>query len=1317
MSSDTPKRPETGTGIDGGIRFGKDKAPRIPTESFTSRLGEALRPKDFDDAPGSEIIAAAGILPGQIRSLNPAYRALGIKVSEDVSLDEIKVLVESFGGQIAKTPYSEPDELRILAVMPDEVSAKKLAATITLRHPEALVGIQGDTTGLSAGIVKGSTVFIGDGVDSALQMPGFADDTKNLVETDAVMPKCEDDGVKNKVLESIRHIPSTLTTVCAVAEIRIPDYLNSVANERGAVLNDIFAIVDPKFDEYEWIGNTIRVVSTREGAAGALAVRLQRVLDKYKDAKIQVIIEEGNLEVVNLGEEGGHPRSLRSAAFGVRDTQIPSDGECGRGVFVGDAELARLMTPRGGVKIEEFSRHGNVIRLDKFNARTTEIYTGGPRKMIGRDKEWGDFLHTATQVYSGKQYRVMALDGEPGSGKSRFMKECMNFFGKKTDNVICAKANEDEDTKSFNYIKRLISEMLRKSKISNAAEIYRVLQAFASGEEAEDLSIQGHVQRMHQDYEMLSSTICSFVQQSPKFLACFIDDWQWCDHESAIIVAAMIRTLDLNDRVFLQLSARGDYRTMPVVIKKALEGTIPVVIRKALEEKEARTISMKSLDFESDNCKLLREYVLHSLPLEKVDQQTLPRTFLKNLAKTSGGNPFAVTQILHDLQKEGLMYVDDVGNVVVREAEINFQNYAGEALYENRLQRLSEPEKDVFKALVLFDGKVGMKLFGELFPELVPHAHALEVHGLVSTKPHLRSDHDLLEQAAKKKFRRDPKLSWSVYGKVITLIQSPEFQGQVDYEVLFGLLKPVLENPEAIDSRLHDSMYNDAIMCGLGATSSMTRQYRTKDAASMLGNMSSLIGAKRMHAGQLFQCREQQAKLALSLERDKDARTYLEDARRLAQSIGRLPSDAALDLDLRMMECEACHMARNGEALDAATERLQTLYMAISTSPPQGREAQVKALKYEIALNEAKAKLHAGDIGNAYSKCNELMTDVVTMSEGGVISLSPEFTRVVIEIKRFYANVIQVVEERERMKLDEDTVLSQSIPADKDADGRRQTLGRAVERQAQVVENYEDKSLIKNPKDMISASATLAKLAVYAGMKKVRIKGNELGPGRLIELAIQEATNYGEIGMIAYLQKIMGGMHLRHPDSHKSQMRVEKALECYKLGMQEMMQTESRENHKYYANNACDAARAVTIWVDNFGKDDPKEAKAKIQEGWKYITQAYNFYSQSPRTVAESILPTLGNLVVLGESYGVDTPLPDVPPITSDMVEMSYGIYSEKRILARNAENCVKREVDKKLTGIEKLQNLFPSSTGQPGTASKDVPEALRNLEIDGLDE
>jgi Cdc6-like AAA superfamily ATPase len=157
-----------------------------------------------------------------------------------------------------------------------------------------------------------------------------------------------------------------------------------------------------------------------------------------------------------------------------------------------------------------------------------------PLPMVGRKKEWERLLGCWRRVTEGKPH-VALIMGEPGVGKSRLAEElfesCSHHPGWA---VVRARCYFAQGQLAFGSVAEwLRAEPMRLARMQlpkpQLAELSRVLPEILV--ENQDITspqpLTESWQRLHL-YESLNAVF----RKAPKPLLLYIDDLQWCDHDS-----------------------------------------------------------------------------------------------------------------------------------------------------------------------------------------------------------------------------------------------------------------------------------------------------------------------------------------------------------------------------------------------------------------------------------------------------------------------------------------------------------------------------------------------------------------------------------------------------------------------------------------------------------------------------------------------------------------------------------------------------------------------------------------------------------------
>lgn len=1247
---------------------GVSGAMRAREDTIAARLLETVRPARLSHIPGARILALLQVDRVNMWPISRKWRVIHVSFP-DADTEKLKNMiriVKSANGEIISLPFQDPDQTELLAVFPNKHRAEKALYVMHGKYGDELgMGMQGDG-GVYCGIVEGAPCFIDKGIDEALadsaepHMP-MVDREDRTFEADV-----SEDNIKGAVLQ----IPSDITKIGAVMEIRIPNYFSELDREqKSRLLFALFSIIDRKTDVLEWIGSTMRIVSTRERAAAMLVIQVKAVLEKFPEANFQVAVSEGAFEVLGLGEDDGPPRTLRGEMFReVRELGIP-EGE--RGIFATQGELGRLSTPRG-LKINETARtEYGTVKLVDVEDRTTEIRTGGPKYMVGRFEEIKSFIEKAGRVGRRGGVSITVLDGEPGIGKSRFMEESEKILRNRsiTDKIVCSKANEYEREKPHTFARRVVEGMVSAYSGLSDSENYRILECFAGGERGDD-ELAEKVGILHDHPEELVRRMRELVQSSREVFALFLDDLQWCDAQSAVVIAAFINALENDDKMILELSARNDYQEMPLEIKRALDA------------KGADAIHLKALPFISDSepTDLLRQYILESPQFCAATDRTLPESFLVNVGTRCGGNPYALTRMLYDLEEDGKIYIDDGGRIIVRESDIDYDDYEAAALYANRVSRLDRDEQTVCKALILFGGNVSMNVFRRIFPELVQYAHKLEEHGLICTEPCLRFQHDLIRKAAEDKFEMDPKLAWEVYVKLHPLSENQEFAGEITHAMQFRLVRQSMMDIGGM------AIHEAALDNGKGAVFELEAEHRMTEALETIRFLQERIAD--IPAALRFHFEERMSHILLRLGNARECIEHIRAARNIAEADPEAAEEWEKLLDLRILECDARYLQNLNEwrkyiaemrtAIDDLAGEVGNAHRRQGLNPLD--HSKITKGEYLVRLNEARHAYCAGAMRDALHLCSMLVADLEGLR--GVAAgreLPIEYEKVLIEAKRFYIALIMQREEWMMSRYDEDMRFSQV-----GASERQEDLERAYDAQRSVYDIYtKSPHKMRHPKDLVTTLLAAAKLEVFMG----RSKDDAM---EVLHEAARRAGGFQEVRLLTSIHQMRGDLCMSYPDIRTNMSRTDGAIRWYKTGMSEMRQLgKEGENDQYYAFNACNCGRAIAIQVEAFGGKD-NAAKSKIREGLGYAFEPLGIIGDQ-NAIGQYIFPTIGKLLELADRTGIQDGITIPESITKASVENAITLLESKLAeAARNgAEECVLSELNWKLSGLWTLSGRF----------------------------
>jgi hypothetical protein len=1173
------------------------------------RLGESMRPRRVEDVPGAEVMGGISPEIGRFWPIPPDWRIAHASVpATSAEYEEIKTLIESKGGKIVGLPFSSAGKMDVLAMFPNDRQTKE--ATMLLR------GINGVSAGMQVseeiygGVVEGRIAFVGDGVKDAMsnQMQdqvSEGSDIKDISEdfVAGVDPKA--------LLPKLLDTPESLSRTCAVAEVRFESLKSLPPEESRGLIKEIMSLVDSKLDVFEWYGNTIKIVSTREQAGGYLSVELRKILDKYKNVDFVAAMSQGELNVKGYGEKGRSPRAVQGDVFAEVGKILPATG-AKRGLFVSEAEYARLDGPRG-ISVNLARRHPNgSVELKDIDYQYDEEKIGGPKKMIGRNADMRKFYSARGAVRRGET-KMFTINGGPGIGKSRFAKECRMAMAKETGNIVSTKAYEHDKEAGFVFVKNFIKALLEKNASQEGSEAYELLKIFESGEKTGNDVVDGRVQSLYMDPREVAGLIAKIIKNADDIFFGLFDDLQWCDNRSIPIIAELIKTIGKNDKAILFFSSRSGQDTLPLLIKQALE-----VVGK-------EDVNLNPLQFLSETgepTSEIRDYVLHSLPLTSVDGKTVPTTFLLNLAKSSGGVPFAATYTINDLVRRGVLGVNRNDQVEVR-GDVDFADYTGRNLYENMIQRMTEGEVRVYKALVLFGGEVSLQLFRSVMKNVDRDLVGMERKELITiSKGKVKIAHDLLLETANGKLGQGadmPDIAWDVYGIVRALAESPELRGAIDHTMLYNLISRKLKTVRGEDREMVMAVFQAAIAHGAGAIEELEAIHRSREAYTVISEMINVIGANNMTPNLQYNCLWRLAKIYLKMENKKGLEESLGKIKKLLDDPrANLAGNGTKHIRLYKLMCDAGHLSSKPDDINSAATQLEKQYDTTYAEMVRDRQGErfsqpermeVLAAPLAVKLSQAREEYHRAeqegglaDKIEKYERVMQLCEEVEDyIKREGLQKGSIEYEKLYMEAVRFWGVTAQRAEEARRGFFDGDVVYLQDL-AEEDEEvnelaGRKKealskaTLEKGMQKLQEAVRLMRSgRPLMDHPKQLIGALSALGRMvAFFVG----GVRGMQKGIDHIKE-AKREAGNFGEIGELSRQEQVEGNMIVNWFEMHNGESILNMAIEAFEKGAAEILQTPGGRGEFMRYANLCNAARARTLWVQNFAVPENIQEKVGI---------------------------------------------------------------------------------------------------------------------------
>ncbi|MEO8718903.1 MAG: AAA family ATPase, partial [Burkholderiales bacterium] len=267
---------------------------------------------------------------------------------------------------------------------------------------------------------------------------------------------------------------------------------------------------------------------------------------------------------------------------------------------------------------------------------------------VGRGNEYGQLLGLLAHLTTGAGH-VVLMQGEPGIGKSRLMRELDRYARGRRLATLTANCYEIERAMPYQPVISLVTQALERAAPSvleklppvSRAELAALVPAVAEHVDVPGLSSDFPEARRARLYRAVAQFLGAYAGAGRQ-LVVMVDDLQWADDASAQFL-----------HYFARLAASGPLLAVYAYRDEALE-----------DERLAGLVDS-----------LNREPHARRMPLARLalaDTQALldgtgDATLAARLQRETDGNPFFLTSMLHAL-REGEIAVDQAGALPLPEA-------------------------------------------------------------------------------------------------------------------------------------------------------------------------------------------------------------------------------------------------------------------------------------------------------------------------------------------------------------------------------------------------------------------------------------------------------------------------------------------------------------------------------------------------------------------------------------------------------------------------------------------------------------------------
>lgn len=446
-----------------------------------------------------------------------------------------------------------------------------------------------------------------------------------------------------------------------------------------------------------------------QAVAGRLAAEV-RLRDQV-ELRIRIGVNSG--EVI-VGEIGAGPGTYTAFGHPVGMAQRMEAAADPGGVMC-TASTARLIEhsavlgPVEWVTIKGASEPVPARRLERVESDRT-VMGRDESPLMGRDAD----LTALLDAFNGGQTCIVSVEGEPGLGKSRLIREFASRATATGAEVVITRCHSHTAHVPLHALSRMLRAMLgirgldaQAARAHAATQLEGVVRPDSGDDHILfDLLAIGAPEttaptmkpdaRRHRLIEVMGK-VANTRQARTLFV---VEDMHWIDSASEEILAQFAETLTTSKQM-LVTSFRSEYRG-------------------PLREKSQTAIALAPLD----------GMTAVALAVELIGQDFTVRGAAERIAEPSGGNPFFVEEIVRDLVGRGILLGNRGDYRLIGDLESVAVPATVQSVLAARIDRLTIPEKSALNAAAV----IGSSFDLDVLTAVLPGAESGHLRALVSAE-------------------------------------------------------------------------------------------------------------------------------------------------------------------------------------------------------------------------------------------------------------------------------------------------------------------------------------------------------------------------------------------------------------------------------------------------------------------------------------------------------------------------------------------------------------------------------------------------------
>ena len=326
------------------------------------------------------------------------------------------------------------------------------------------------------------------------------------------------------------------------------------------------------------------------------------------------------------------------------------------------------------------------------------ILTG---RWVGRSREMAEASLVWQQVAAGEG-RVLLINGEPGVGKTRFVRELAASAQAEGAAVLTGECYA-EGSSPYSPVAQIIGEYFETSSQAGGDSIRAMLDGIFNDLAALIPSLQLRypdriptpIINLQSAQEQIFERFISFCEvisvKTPLFL--FIDDVQWADSDTLLLLRSLARRIRKWPILILMTYREAELESAQLLQDLLLEFN-----------RERLSIHLKLVPLNRDETRELLASIFFPSTAGHKTVVSLPADFVDGIYRQTEGNPFFIEEVCKSLIETGQIGLKDGSWVYPDMAEVKIPHSIRAAI-QARLRQLPPPAYNVLLMAAVLEDK------------------------------------------------------------------------------------------------------------------------------------------------------------------------------------------------------------------------------------------------------------------------------------------------------------------------------------------------------------------------------------------------------------------------------------------------------------------------------------------------------------------------------------------------------------------------------------------------------------------------------------